>query len=358
MIIPDAKSQCRTTSEQPSVSLIVPVHDTWQSRELSLESIVRLEAAAAELILVSDGAMSDPPPELAARFRVFSTGSETCKGPATARNLGARHAHGDILLFVDSDVVVPADLIWQIVAAFRDHPDAAALFGSYDDDAGAPNFLSQYKNLLHHFTHQHSRPDASTFWTGCGAIRADVFRALHGFAEERDLLEDVELGARLAKAGHETRLVRSVQVKHLKRYSAVSLLKSDISRRAVPWSRLIISSGSLQNELNLARNQRVSAALVAMLVLTAPIAIFDLRASALSACAASAVAFINRAFYLFLAARRGWPFALGSVFWHWLYFLYAAATFGFVLIEDFILRRRLRRPKRATLLQRGAIPTT
>jgi hypothetical protein len=49
------------------------------------------------------------------------------------------------------------------------------LIGSYDDAPGANNFLSQYKNLFHHYTHQTGSEEASTFWGACGAIRRDVF---------------------------------------------------------------------------------------------------------------------------------------------------------------------------------------
>jgi hypothetical protein len=59
-------------------------------------------------------------------------------------------------------------------------PDLVALFGSYDDAPAATNFLSQYKNLLHHYMHQTAREEASTFWGACGAIRREVSLAVGG----------------------------------------------------------------------------------------------------------------------------------------------------------------------------------
>ncbi len=44
------------------------------------------------------------------------------------------------------------DALQQVASAFAVEPDLAALFGSYDDEPAAANFLSQYKNLLHHYT--------------------------------------------------------------------------------------------------------------------------------------------------------------------------------------------------------------
>ena len=62
-------------------------------------------------------------------------------------------------------------------------PDMVALFGSYDDEPAETNLLSQYKNLLHHYVHQTSQEDAFSFWTGCGAIRRDIFMEMGGFNE-------------------------------------------------------------------------------------------------------------------------------------------------------------------------------
>ena len=65
--------------------------------------------------------------------------------------------------------------------------------------------VSQYRNLLHHFVHQHGNSEASTFWAGCGAIRRSVFEEMGGFDEQRfptPSIEDIELGYRLRQAGH------------------------------------------------------------------------------------------------------------------------------------------------------------
>ena len=63
-----------------------------------------------------------------------------------------------------------------MLGILREEPGIAAVFGSYDDEPGAPNLVSQYRNLLHHFVHQTGRTEASTFWTGCGAVRRDALR--------------------------------------------------------------------------------------------------------------------------------------------------------------------------------------
>ena len=132
-------------------------------------------------------------------------------GAAEARNIGARRARGDVLVFVDADVEVHPDVFARIRAAFEIDPRLAAVFGSYDDSPAAPGVVSGFRNLLHHYVHQQSGGDATTFWAGLGAIRRDVFVAVGGFDERMDRdwislfrrssVEDIELGMRLAAAG-------------------------------------------------------------------------------------------------------------------------------------------------------------
>jgi GT2 family glycosyltransferase len=161
-------------------------------------------------------------------------------GPARARNLGAWRARGTILFFVDADVTVQQDTVSRIAALFEGDPDLTAAIGSYDDAPGETNFLSQYKNLFHHYVHQISNPEASTFWGACGAIRRETFLSLGGFNEgyRHPCIEDIELGYRLRRAGFKIRLAKELQIKHLKCWNIVSLVKTDSSIEPFPGQPL------------------------------------------------------------------------------------------------------------------------
>ena len=127
-------------------------------------------------------------------------------GPAGARNLGAQHAGGEILLFVDADVVVPPDAVRVIAGDFVGDRELAAVFGSYDDTPAWTTFISQYKNLMHHYVHQTASESATTFWAGCGAIRKSVFEEFEGFDSETyatPSIEDIALGLKLTQSGQQ-----------------------------------------------------------------------------------------------------------------------------------------------------------
>jgi glycosyltransferase involved in cell wall biosynthesis len=212
---------------------------------------------------VDDGS-TDGSAQVALEFgaKVLSTGGRL--GPASARNIGAQAASGGILLFVDADVCVHSDTIGKIAAEFDNDPSLDALMGSYDDSPSVSYFLSQYRNLLHCFVHQTSPRRAATFWAGCGAIRKSVFLNFGGFNEmyQAPAIEDIELGYRLAQDNRNLILCPEIQVKHLKRWSLRSMVRTDFFYRALPWSRLTLRSGHMPDSLSLRISQRISVVLV------------------------------------------------------------------------------------------------
>jgi len=117
--------------------------------------------------------------------------------------------------------------------------------------------------------HQSGSRDAGTFWTGCGAIRREVFFECGKFNElySAPAIEDIELGYRLTQAGRRIALIPEIRVKHLKRWSLRNVLKTDFFYRALPWSNLIVRSGHMPNDLNLRISQRISVALVFLMIL-------------------------------------------------------------------------------------------
>lgn len=288
-----------------------------------LQGLVQAQPSAHEIIVVTDGD-TEGSEQVAQRFgaRTLSTPSQS--GPAKARNLGAQQATGEILFFVDADVVIHQDALTRIGEVLTHQPDVAAVFGSYDEEPGEPNFLSQYKNLLHRLVHQISNEEASTFWSGCGAIRREVFLGLGGFDERyrRPSIEDIELGYRLKKKGFRIKLCKQLQCKHLKRWGVISLLQSDFFDRALPWTRLILRDRQPMNDLNLQAASRWSVILVYGLLFTL---IFGSKWPlflVLSGACSVALFLLNKVVYRFFYHIRGFKFTIQAIFWHWLYYLY------------------------------------
>jgi glycosyltransferase involved in cell wall biosynthesis len=311
-----------------TLSIIVPVFNGGANFRRCLSSLEAVKSRVLEIIVVDDGG-TDESGVLAEQIgaKVFKFASPG--GPARARNQGAQIAQGSILFFIDADVTLTEATIDKVLATFRACPTLAALIGSYDDQPGAKNFLSQYKNLFHHYTHQTGCEDATTFWGACGAIRREVFWAVGGFDERYRYpsIEDIELGYRLKRAGYQIQLNKSVQVKHLKHWTVGSLLRAEIFYRAIPWTELLWRDQQFNNDLNLKHSSRVSLVLTYLLLFSLVAGLFWFPAWIFSLGIGLLLLILNWAVYRFFYQKRGLLFTVQVVFWHWLYFFYGGLAF-------------------------------
>jgi Glycosyl transferase family 2 len=273
---------------------------------------------------------AEEPPE-----EVIVVSEAPAPGPAAARNEGAARATGDVLVFVDADVVVHPDAFRRIRRAFDADAELAALFGSYDDDPEDPGVVSAFRNLLHHHVHHSAAGPASTFWAGLGAIRREAFAAVGGFDAGRyphPSVEDIDLGLRLAEARGRIRLDPDLQGQHLRAWTLVDMIHTDFARRGVPWLELLLERGVAPTPLNLGWRHRLSA--FAVLALVASIAG---RRRGRTAAATLALLVLNADFYRLLLRRRGPRSAAAGVGLHALHHLTGAAAIPVALWR---LRRR------------------
>ncbi len=316
-------------NEPPFISIIVPAYNAREHLDRCLDALLASSYTSREIIVVDDGSTDDTA-EMARAKGVILLERTRQAGPGAARNEGALQAKGEILLFVDADVLVTEGTVARVAKRFKENPDVDALFGSYDDNPSEENFLSQYKNLSHHSVHQHSSEDAVTFWAGCGAVRKRVFDRAAGFDQERyarPSIEDIELGHRMKKMGCKILLDKALQVKHLKRWTLESLLRADILHRAVPWSMLMLETDQIIDDLNLQWRSRASACLAGLLLVMLGLALF--RREFLNGAALLTVILVvlNLDFYRFMFRKRGLTFAVLSFFMHILYYFYSGLTF-------------------------------
>jgi GT2 family glycosyltransferase len=249
------------------VSVVIPAHNCAAHLRECLKSLRANDYPVSEVLVVDD-ASTDETLSVAEAEGVRCIRLEHRSGPAVARNHGARVASGDILFFLDADVCVHRDTIGKGVGTLRDDPDVVAVFGSYDNRPRQRNLLSYYKNVFHHFVHQASVEESRSFWSGCGAVRREAFLAIGGFdpAYTRPSVEDIELGARLHRAGLRVRLKKDMLATHLKKWTLWGMVRSDICDRAIPWTRLLLRERYLPNDLNLRFSQQASAVLAYLLL--------------------------------------------------------------------------------------------
>ncbi len=331
------------------LSVVIPVHNGGHHFERCLQRLRDSTRTDFECVVVDDGS-TDGSGTRAEQFGARVIRHEQAQGPAAARNAGALAATQPLIFFLDADVAVHPDTIDRAIRRFEANPDLTGLFGSYDAQPSAPSGISQFRNLLHHFVHQTGafeddiRP-VRTFWTGCGFIKRATFLDLGGFDPlryRRPAIEDIELGYRIARAGHQLVLARDVQATHLKRWTWGDLIRTDIFRRGVPWMLLMKRSRVAETDLNVARSQQACVAATGLgglgLVASVRWPILGLIPLA----SLLAVVGLNLAFYRFLTRTKGTLFAVRSIAYHLVYFACCGASVA-IALGIWHLAPRLRR---------------
>jgi glycosyltransferase involved in cell wall biosynthesis len=314
---------------EPTITAIMPAYNCSALLRQSLTPLVELQqrGGISEVIVVDDGS-TDGTADVAASLgaRVIATGGRC--GPAAARNLGAASAQGNILWFVDSDVIVAEGAAEHIRRLLIGGP--VAVFGSYDDSPSARNFLSQYKNLVHHHYHQMGRRNASTFWAGCGAVWKDAFLKVGGFNASRyprPSIEDIELGYRLRAAGGPIQLAPEIQGTHLKVWTLKGLLVTELRDRAIPWAMLLLCGDGGGNDLNIAMTERFRAMIACLLALTLLTSFAGVTSWWLPVVLLSMAFASNLELFSVLMGVNGMLFAIRGLLFHQFYYLYSTATY-------------------------------
>ena len=100
------------------ITVIVPVYNSSQTLKKCLDAVFSNKFEKFEIIVISDGS-KDNSIDIAKNYNCKIIELKQNKGPAFARNTGANSASGDILLFVDSDVVVKEDILMHVNKAFN-----------------------------------------------------------------------------------------------------------------------------------------------------------------------------------------------------------------------------------------------
>lgn len=319
-----------------TISVVMPVYNGTAFLPRSLPPLVAmLRRGELSEVIVVDDTSNDGTVAMATEMgaRVIPSGGRL--GPGGARNVAAAQAVGDVLWFVDADVIAHDDGARELRAALAE-PGVVAAFGSYDDVPPAQNFLSQYKNLVHHHYHQKAGREAATFWAGCGGVKKDAFLAIGGFdvvTYTRPSIEDIELGYRLRDAGGRILLWPGLQGTHLKVWRFVNLIHTEVFCRAIPWSRLMLTRTGVTDTLNVGVGERVRALLAGLFVLSFPAALLPGVPGWLPLAMLAVVALANPGLLALFNRRKGPVFALGGLLFHQVYYLYSGAAFAWCWFE-------------------------
>ena len=232
---------------RPYLSIIIPYHN---SKEATVRLIKTLgaskKAPTFEVVLVDDA--SDQKitfEDIKAVTNRKKVGIrivrlERNKGPAAARNKGAKLARGTFLLFLDSDVEVFSDTLSNLAAIYKDDPDVVAVTGVWVKEQRSQAFFPNFK-ALRDWSYWINERDKSGYYylfsTRVASIKKAVFARLGGFNESYTaaLVEDIELTYRIARR-YAIIFAPNVRVKH--EFEDFWPIAKKYFLRAFHWTRL------------------------------------------------------------------------------------------------------------------------
>lgn len=233
----------------PRVSIIIPVRNGSQTLDFCLRSVKRSYYKDIEVIVVDDHS-TDGSASIARRYTSKVLGVTDGEGANHARNVGAHHAQGQILVFIDSDIVIARETILGIVETLEEEgPDAVV--GIYTAKHRHETFVSQYKNLWVRYSYLKSPPTIDWLFGAISGIKRGAFEKIGGFNIEllsRHGHDDIELGKRFANAHLKIVLNMDIEVEHVKNYSFCSFVKNEF-HRSVGFAQLATQLGETPRSL-------------------------------------------------------------------------------------------------------------
>lgn len=211
--------------QKPRVTAVVLAYGDEPVLEESISAIVDSIDVDADVVLVDNGCTSDVVERMRRRRRVTVIDPGRNTGYAAGCNLGASHATGDYLAFINGDAVVERSALRALVEVLTDDSIALAsaslrLYGDREtmNSAGNPVHFTglSWAGGLGEPASAHSRSTEIASATGAAvAVRADRFRSLHGFCELMfAYCEDAELSLRCWQRGWRVVYVPEAVVAH------------------------------------------------------------------------------------------------------------------------------------------------
>lgn len=204
-------------------SVIVPVYNRPDEVDELLQSLMQQTYTDFEVIIVEDGSAvpcKDVVDKYAASMNIRYY-LKSNSGPGQSRNYGTEKSHGEYLIILDSDCILPPDYFKAVEEELTNEP--ADAFGG--PDRAHESFTDTQKAINYSMT---------SFFTTGGirggkkkmdkfyprsfnmGIRAEVYKALGGFSDMR-FGEDIDFSIRIFKGGYSCRLFPGAWVWHKRR---------------------------------------------------------------------------------------------------------------------------------------------
>ncbi|UCC91435.1 MAG: glycosyltransferase [Candidatus Aenigmatarchaeota archaeon] len=196
------------------ISVVIPVYNSEKTIEKCIGSLLNQTRKPDEIIVVDDRS-KDRTSEIAKSFKNVTLLEKNHEGPAAARNLGAKKAKGEILLFIDSDCIADKNWVSEMVKPFE-NKQITGVQGIYK--TSQKGLMSRFVQLEIEDRYERMKKFETIDFVGSysAGYRKRIFLKFKGFDESFPIAsgEDPELSFKLSKAGHKMVLNEMAIVYH------------------------------------------------------------------------------------------------------------------------------------------------
>ena len=191
------------------ISVIIPAHNEEDYIGLTLDAVNRQNYPHFEVIVIANGC-TDRTASIAfnacQRLVVLSN-----KGLGVARNLGAKLAKGDLLLFLDADTLLEPGALETVAHKFTREYAAGTFKGRPDSERPAFRTIYFVKNFIHHWSLHQGSSGVIVCWK-------NDFLSAHGFDEALQVRENSDLIKRLRPFGKYRYFGETTAMTSMRRY--------------------------------------------------------------------------------------------------------------------------------------------
>ncbi|WP_214414365.1 glycosyltransferase family 2 protein [Sphaerisporangium fuscum] len=309
---------------EPLVSVIVPNYNYGYVLGRCLASVQAQTYSNIEIICVDD-CSTDDSVQVAESMGVRVLRTPRNGGVCVARNLGVAHARGEVLFFLDSDVVLAPDAVASAVEILASDPGVGAVTGNYEPvPLTRDSLVKEYRTLYRHYWYKVAEGPIKGFLpVAIIAIPAKVWAEVGPWNPDLPQSEGTDVGERLT-ARYQVLLTSAVRGLHDDDATLRVALRKVFTRTRVHVPFFLQRRyapgvvGSPESAASLA------AALTAV-ALPVPLVTGAAWTAALPALLFAAWVAIDRRMYRFVFADRGVPFGVFFVAVHFLVNLTIAA---------------------------------
>jgi GT2 family glycosyltransferase len=192
-------------------SVIVPSHNRWPTLARTLDALdaQSLSPDQYEVVVALDNCVDESEPQLSRRVSAAPLRhvAGNWRKASSARNAAARIARGDLLVFLDDDVVPCRNFVSAHIEAHRTLQAPGAVVGYSKPEMEGPDgwfvqvIREWWEDLFVELGSAGHRFIYSDFLTGNVSMPQALFEELGGFDEAFECREDYEFGARLLRSG-------------------------------------------------------------------------------------------------------------------------------------------------------------